>query len=85
MPESFPVTGCWPQFEYVVFISNETLVVGDEFGKTRRHAPYFMLFADILNRIQQQLQCRQPLLAVYDFASLHVPGCSIHLLNYDGA
>ena len=44
-----------------------------------------MLFADILNRIQQELQGRQPLLAVNDFASLHISGCGIHLLNDYGA
>ena len=44
-----------------------------------------MLFADKLNRIQQELQGRQPLLAVNDFASLHISGCSIHLLNDYGA
>ena len=58
VPESFPIMGCWPQLEYVVSISNEALVVGDKLGKTRCYTSRFVLFADVLNRIQQELQCR---------------------------
>ena len=38
-----------------------------------------------MQRIEQQLQRRQPLLAVDDRPLLHLAGLLLHLLQHDGA
>ena len=83
--ECFSIVRCRPQLEYVVFIVHQVLIVDDKLGETFCHSLHSTLFADILNRIQQELEGRKALLAVYDFAPVYVPGCRINLLNDDGA
>ena len=80
-PECFSVICCRPQLEDVVFIFHQVLIVSDKLEEAFRHTLHPAFFADILNRIQQELECSKSLLAVYDFAPVYILGCHMNLLN----